>query len=315
VVPYVIGRYTWYSQSPDPGESSNDRLFAGAGFRMTTAFWKVDDSFKSDIFDLHRLRHVVEPELNVFTSAQSTSREHLYQYDEPIDEINDISAVQIALHQRWQTKRGGAGRWRSVDFFSLNVEANFFANKPPDDELAPVAFRGLYYSTLPEASLPRNSINADATWRVSDTTAILSDLQYSLDDSTLATASIGLAAARDERLGYFIGLRYIDSGTYTPITAAGTPAEKDLHSVVLTGAINYDLTSKYTISARQSFDFGTSEKVLSDYTIIRHFDRWYAAITFRVDYIGEDSGVFFNVWPEGIAPGATSSSRLSQVFQ
>jgi lipopolysaccharide assembly outer membrane protein LptD (OstA) len=315
VVPYVMGRYTWYSQSPDPNESSNDRLFAGAGLRMTTAFWKVDDSFKSEIFDLHRLRHVVEPELNVFTSAQSISREHLYQYDEPIDEINDISAVQIALHQRWQTKRGGAGRWRSVDFFSLNVEGNFFANKPPDDELAPVAFRGLYYSTLPEASLARNSINADATWRVSDTTAILSDAQYSLDDSTLATASIGLAAARDERLGYFIGLRYIDSGTYTPITAAGTPLAKDLHSVVLTGAINYELTPKYTISARQSFDFGTSEKVLSDYTIIRHFDRWYAAITFRVDYIGEDSGVFFNVWPEGIVPSATSSSRLSQVFQ
>jgi len=64
--------------------------------------------------------------VNVFTSAQTLSRDHFFQYDEPIDEINDISAVQIALHQRWQTKRGGPGRWRSVDFFTLNVEANFF---------------------------------------------------------------------------------------------------------------------------------------------------------------------------------------------
>jgi lipopolysaccharide assembly outer membrane protein LptD (OstA) len=315
MVPYVMGRYTWYSQSPDPNESSNDRLFAGAGLRMTTAFWKVDDSAHSDIFDIHRLRHVIEPELNVFTSAQTISREHLLQYDEPIDEINDISAVQIALHQRWQTKRGGPGRWRSVDFFTLNVEANFFANQPPDDELAPVAFRGLYYSTLPEASLPRNSINADATWRVSDTTAILSDAQYSMDASKLATASIGLAASRDERMGYFIGLRYIDSGSYTPLTAGGTLVAKNLHSVVLTGAINYELTPKYTVSARQSFDFGSDERVLTDFTIIRHFDRWFAAITYRADYIGDDSGFFFNVWPEGIAPGATSSSRLSQVFQ
>jgi len=30
MVPYVMGRYTWYSQSPDPNESTNDRLFAGA---------------------------------------------------------------------------------------------------------------------------------------------------------------------------------------------------------------------------------------------------------------------------------------------
>ena len=85
--------------------------------------------------------------------------------------------------------------------------------------------------------------------------------------------------------------------------------------MVLSGAVNYELTPKYSIGLRQSFDFGTNQRVLSDYTFIRHFDRFYAAITFRVDYIGEDSGVFFNVWPEGLAPGATSSERLSEVFR
>ncbi|MDB5319450.1 MAG: hypothetical protein JWN40_1081 [Phycisphaerales bacterium] len=315
MVPYVMGRYTWYSQSPDANQSSNDRILAGAGLRMTTAFWKVDDSAKSEIFDIHRLRHVVEPEVNLFTSAQTLSRDHFYQYDEQVDEINDISAVQIALHQRWQTKRGGPGRWRSVDFFTLNVEANFFANKPPDDPLGPNSFRGLFFSDLPEASLPRNSLNADATWRVSDTTAILSDVQYNMDASKLSTASIGLAASRDARMGYFAGLRYIDSGEFSPQTASGTFLPKDLHSVVLSGAINYELTPKYSIGARQSFDFGTNQRVLSDYTFIRHFDRWYAAITFRVDYIGQDSGFFFNFWPEGLAPGATSSERLSEVFK
>jgi len=53
--------------------------------------------------------------VTVFTSAQTLSRDHFFQYDEPIDEINDISAVQIALHQRWQTKRGGPGRWARND--------------------------------------------------------------------------------------------------------------------------------------------------------------------------------------------------------
>src|SRR6185369_15430833 len=125
-------------------------------------------------------------------------------YDEPIDAVAGITVAQIAINQRWQTKRGGPGRWRSVDFFTLNVEANFFMNKPPDDQLAPAAFRGLYFTSMPEASLPRNGINSDATWRVSDTTAVLADAQYSMDDAKLTTGSIGLAANRD-RVSYFLG--------------------------------------------------------------------------------------------------------------
>jgi hypothetical protein len=34
-----------------------------------------------------------------------------------------------------------------------------------------------------------------------------------------------------------------------------------------------------------------------------------------VDYIGDDSGVFFNVWPEGLGSAASSSERLQEVFR
>ena len=47
-----------------------------------------------------RLRHVIEPEVNVFTSAQTLSRDHLLQYDEPIDEVNDISARNLTRRIR-----------------------------------------------------------------------------------------------------------------------------------------------------------------------------------------------------------------------
>jgi hypothetical protein len=314
-VPYVVGRYTWYSQSPDPNESSNDRLFAGAGLRVSTAFWKVDDTAHSKIWDVNRLRHVIEPEVNVFTSAQSLGRERLLQYEEGIDQINDVTALQVALRQRWQTKRGGPGRWRSVDFLTLNVEGNFFLNAPPDDELNPVAFRGLFFPSMPEASVPRNSVNADAIWRVSDTTAILADAQFNLDERNLSTASIGLAASRGERLSYFLGLRYIDSGEFTRFGAGGALQERDLHSVVATAAVNYQITPKWNVAARQSFDFGERERVLSNYSLIRHFDRFYASVTFRVDYIGEDSGIFVNVWPEGLGTAAGGAERLAEVFR
>ncbi len=312
-VPYIVGRYTTYSQSPE--DSSTDRLFAAMGVRITTAFWKVDDTVQSDFWDLHRLRHVIEPEVNLFTSTQSTNRDHLFQYEEDVDQINDITAVQFALHQRWQTKRGGPGRWRSVDYLTLNVEANFFMNKPPDNELAPVSFRGLYFPSRPEESLPRNSVNGDFTWRISDTSAILGDAQFNLDDSNLTTASIGLAVSRDVRLAYFVGVRYIDSGQYLRPNAGGSITPEDLHSVVLTASVNYQLTPKYSFAASQSFDFGQNQRVQSRFSLIRHFDRWYASVSVRVDYLANESGFFINFWPEGIGAAGADSERLQQVFQ
>jgi hypothetical protein len=48
-----------------------------------------------------------------------------------VDAINDISAASMGLRQRWQTKRGGPGNERSVDFFSLNVNATYYAKNHP----------------------------------------------------------------------------------------------------------------------------------------------------------------------------------------
>src|SRR5207302_10354433 len=117
-----------YSDTPNDGR--RDRVLVGTGVRVNTAFWKVDDTAQSDLFDIHRLRHVIEPELNLFTSSQTHDQNDFFIYDEDVDAINDVTAVQLAVHQRWQTKRGGAGQFRSVDFLTLNVEGNFFFNQP-----------------------------------------------------------------------------------------------------------------------------------------------------------------------------------------
>ena len=144
---YVVGRLTSYSDSPDSG--SVNRVLGGAGVRMTTEFWKVDDTAQSDFFDIHRIRHVIEPELNLFTSISNKDRDDVFIYDQAVDNISDVSAAQLAINQRWQTKRGGPGNWRSVDFFTLNVELNVFANKPSKDSFLPGDFRGLYFESAP----------------------------------------------------------------------------------------------------------------------------------------------------------------------
>src|SRR5258705_9687676 len=129
---------------------------------MTTAFWKVDDTVQSQLFDLQRLRHVIEPVVNFYAGAQSQDREDIFIYDEPIDAVAGITVAQIGINQRWQTKRGGPGRWRSVDVFALNTEANFFINQPPDRELDPDDFRRPVVISYLQSSSARYLLKIDA---------------------------------------------------------------------------------------------------------------------------------------------------------
>jgi hypothetical protein len=283
VVPYVMGRVTTYSDTP--GGDPETRLFSGGGLRMSTSFWKVDDSAQSDLLDIHRVRTVIEPEVNLFGSGSTVDNSKLFIYDPDVDAINDIQAAQLAWHERWQTMRGGPGAWRSVDLLEVNVEGNFFANQPSATILNPTQFRGEYFPSDPETSIPRQGINADATWHISDTTSLLADDAWSLDGHELATASVGLAAWRDERLSYYLDDRYVQV----------------LHSQVVSFSANYELTRKYTLQFGQSFNFGDSNDISSVLTVIRQFDTFSFSVTVFHDAISNQSGFNINLIPAGFA--------------
>ncbi len=311
VVPYVMGRYTVYNQGVTPVgkvptvlgipervtvSSDRNRLIGGGGVRLTTDFWRVDDSVQSDLFDIHRIRHVITPELNVFASGQTVDQDQLFIYDPSRDALNDVQAMQIALRQRWQTKRGGAGRWRSVDVLALDLYANLFANQPAARFRDPTDFRSVFLQSEPEYSIPRNTANADATWRISDTTAVLSSVVQNLDQHKLATASVGVAVQRGDRLTYFVGNRYI----------------ADLNSNVATFEASYQLDRKYTIGASESVDLAQSKNVYYIASITRAFDNFSAAIDVHYDESTNDSGFGFSLSPNGLARGLGSTQLQQQ---
>lgn len=302
VVPYVVGRYTGYTDSLT-GAPQNRALMA-TGLRATTAFWAVDDTAHSTAFDINRIRHVIEPEVNLFASADNVDRGNLYIYDQDVDAINDISGGQLALRQTWQTKRGGPGNWRSVDFLTFDVEANGFTNTPPKEQLDPAnptynlnGFRGLYFYSEPEASIPRDSINAQSTWKVSDQFIVLADEEWNADSEVLSTASIGVAVEHDPRVTYFIGTRYI----------------APLDSNITTFAVTYDLSKKYTFAVTQSFNFSSNQDVNSTVILVRKFDTFVAAVQVFYDATVDESGVSFNLYPNGIA-GGFNTTQLGGVF-
>ncbi len=302
IVPYAMGIYTEYSDSPDSagggGGGAKARILVGGGAKITTEFWKVDPNAHSDIFDIHQLRHVIEPELNLFTAVQNINQKDVFIYEEPIDAVNDISAASFAVHQRWQTKRGGPGQWRSVDFLSFNAEIDGFLNKPPPRFLNPRNFRGLYFPSLPETSVPRDAINADMSWRLSDTTVVISDMSYNLDKKELATAAVGILVQRGDHVSYYIENRYVDL----------------LQSNITTLHLDYELSSKYLISLNQSFDFSFGKNVNSSIAIARRFDTFIMSVAiYRDDATGEN-GFNFNIAPLGLRGGGAGTSALQGAF-
>ena len=302
-VPYIIGRYSAWSECVEGG--STDRLYVGGGLRLTTAFWKVDDNAQSDLFDIHRVRHVLEPMINVYGATSTTEASKALIYDEPVENIHDIGAVQIALNNRWQTKRGGPGNWHSSDFFMLNLEGNFFFNQPQDKEIQPTDFRGLFFVSNPESSLPRNAFNVEYEWRISDNVAIPGLVQYNIDNNTLATASIGLSVKQDERVSYYLGLRHI--GISVEQVVNGNTFVFDNQDLVVF-ATQYQLTSNYRLGLAASYDMAQSRTDSAVLSLARRFDRFYVEVAFRVDVFQNDNSVFFNLWPEGMPPGGGTGS-------
>lgn len=312
IVPYLVGRYTGYSDSPD-GDPQG-RILGGVGVRMTTAFWAIDNSARSEFWDIHRVRHVVEPELHLFASVANKDRNDLYVYDETIDGINDIAAASFFVRQRWQTKRGGPGQWRSVDYLGLNLGVIAFANTPdepvnPDrlavaptfedkNRLGPVdasGFRGLFYNSTPEASIPRTSVVGDALWRISDSTLVLSDVAWNIEEQSLATTSAGLLVGRGDRVSYYTGIRYIG----------------ELDSTIASFTMNYTLTPKYSINLGAAMDLANTESKGGTLTVIRRFDRFALAIRTYYDATDDEGGIEFAIYPEGLS-GAIGTSSLGQ---
>lgn len=292
LVPFVVGRYTAYSDTPDG--SSGDRLLGGAGLRLGTSFWKVYEGFQSRLFDIDRVRHVVEPEVHLFASAASTDRGELYIFDENVDGISDLQSATFLVRQGWQTKRGDDARKRTSEFFTLTTGISAYGNAPDEVEsltrVGPFnarSFRGVFLASEPEASIPRNTAFADSVWRITDTTALLGDVAWNYDEQTLATTAAGFAVTRDPRTQYFANIRYIG----------------EVNSTIVGAAINYQLSAKYAVNIATSLSISDDQNRNTTLSVVRRFDQFLFIVGVYVDQLEDENGVTFSVVPLGLNAG------------
>jgi hypothetical protein len=304
VTPFLAGRATWWNTdfADDTGDSTT-RLWGGGGLRSSVQFWKVYNDVDSDFFDIHRLRHVIEPQFNIYAGASSVARNQLQPFDRDVEGITGASGTQLAINQKWQTKRGEPGHQRDVDWIVLNLSWNQFWNQDQTDTRnlfypAPPA-RGFFFMSRPDLSLATSSINLDWTWRLGERVRFLGDLNYSLDTGSLEQLAAGIAVDQTENLSYFFGNRYIGQ----------------LKTDEWTFGLDYQITKKYELLVAESFDVRRGTNILTSVTLLRRLPRFIAAVTVTYDANNADTSILFTAWPQGLPDagfGNRTGSRTDQ---
>ncbi len=318
VVPYVTGRLTYWDSnfSSNQVNGSTTRAWGAVGLRASTTFWKVYRGFNSNFLDVHQLRHIIQPEVDVFVSGSNVQQGYLQPFDRNVEGITDASGAEFALRQTLQTKRGSPGHEQIVDWMTFNVSADMFWNKSaigPFSSNNPIyaggpfstsdygqPLVGYYDFSQPELSQLADSINANATWRAGANVRLLGDESYNVDLQELETADAGVMVDQSPSISYFLGNRYINA----------------VNSDQWTFSINYKLTRKYAISATESYDFYLAHNIISAVTIVRKLSHFYTALSLSYNADTASEAVFVNIWPAGYPRyGITSPSALQAVQQ
>jgi hypothetical protein len=244
ITPYTVGRATVWDNDfgqYSPNEEDNMRLWYGAGTRVSTTVQRVDDSVDSRLFDLHRMRHIVTPYADFWQSGTNVDRVDLPVYDEEVEGIAEGGMATFGVDQTWQTQRGKAGKWHSVDVFKLGAA---YTNSSRDsDRESPI---GRFVSYRPELSNVGNFFNLDGVWQVSDALALSGSTVYDTDKSQQARSSLGAIVQHYPDFSSFIEMRSLN-------------AEDSTH---LDFGQAYKLSMKYRVAWVASYE--TNEGEFSD---------------------------------------------------
>ena len=283
VTPYGVVRGSYWDD-PSPG-GEQERPYGQIGAQAAVNVWRVYGGVESNLLDVHGLKHVITPEAAVFGSdVGGVTADDLWLMDPDIEmHLTRQSGYAVAIRQRLMTKRGLPGRRQAVDWMRLDVVAGRF--KEPDK---PTASDGRFFADRPEYGLARNHVNGEYQWRISNSTTLLSDANYSTHTGRIGRSSVGLNVARSPRMTYFGGIRAI----------------RDLDSSVATLGFDYQATRKWSMSFFEQYDldFRSGDNLRTVLGIQRALARWRLGLTVEFDVGGEgdDVAVYLTLWPQGV---------------
>jgi lipopolysaccharide assembly outer membrane protein LptD (OstA) len=282
------------------GSFGEEEVWLGeGGVRVSSEYWKVYPDVKSRLWDLNQLRHIIKPEITAVTYAASDSV------------VEQRDTFNIGVSQRLQTKRGPADKQQLVDWMRLDVDFTAVEDPAPASESGPdrfiwnrsiVPLRVLSAPDIFNGDLGgslrrvenygprRDYFGGDYVWRVSDTLAILGDLNYDTQSAVVQQGDIGFTRLCWPNLSYYIGTRYLRNINVL----------EEKNSNMFTFAITYVLDPRYTIVFSQQYDFAYKANVRTDLMLIRRYHRICYGLTYSVDESLDTQSIVFSIWPQGV---------------
>ncbi len=292
VVPFTSLRGTYWDGQPLE-EGTFWRGLGVYGVRGGTSLSRVYDDVNSELFDVHRIRHVIQPQYALWWAGGSTRSQLITPFDYGIETIDPFYGMLLGVRQTWQTKRGLETMRRTVDLLTLNLEMGLFGNTEGREDIS----NGWVNPLRPENSRTRNYVAGDLIYRLSDTTSFLYDFNYDLNDGSFDRHDFAIAVERDPRLSYMLGARY-----------AG-----DIDMSLVGGGWNYKLTEKHLTAVRAWWDVDSGKVGEVTLSYVRRLPRWYVGITFEYDNVSDDTSVMLSLWPEGVPEWTLGSRRVSNL--
>jgi hypothetical protein len=286
-------------------EGQENVWFGETGFRASTQpYWKVYPNVKSELWDLNQMRHIIRPHLTAVAYTQNDS----------VFEQRDT--LNVGISQRLQTKRGLGDKQRNVDWMRLDMDVTW-VNNSGDASAGPDKFiwnkpfippintfsRAIPLQDRRSTNLfgpRRNYIGADYSWLLSDTTAVLSDMNYDMQSGVVQQFNVGFSHMRWPNLQYYIGSRYLrrlENG------------HGEYGSNAFAFAVTYVLDPRYTLVYSQQVDFDFGATVRTDLTLIRQYHRLYWGLTYSADESLDRQSIIFSLWPQGVPGVAIGDKR------
>lgn len=288
LVPFASIRGSVWDDSPESG--GVQRVLGTAGVRSSIYLSRVFPDVRSQLLDIDGIRHIIKGDVTAWMAADNRGSDDLFPFTANVEDLDEIDGVTVGLRQRWQTRRGGPGRRRTVDVVMLDLELGVF-NDAQSDETT----NGFASYSRPENSISRNYLNAAVNYRVNDATALLSEANFDLNDQELDIFNISLAVERDPRFSYLLGYRYIN----------------EIDSSLLVCGANYRISEKHTLALRESFDLDRGQTQEFTLGFIRKFPRWYVGLSVDLNEADDDFGISLSAWPEGLPRAALGSRRFT----
>ena len=294
IVPFAVGRFTAYDtdfrEFRDAAGSDTDdeyRLWGAIGLRAATSLVRVDDTARSELWDVDRIRHVLEPNATIWQAGTTVEQDEYPIYDPEVESLIDGLLIRAGVRSTWQTMRGPDADKRSVDWITLDLNYTYSSADTQID--SPF---GRFIEARPELSNAGEYFSADAAVRLTDAVTVVGDFVQNTEDNKTARASGGVQIDHGFGFATYAEARYLDGYDNARVNAGA----------------RYELTRKYAVALYGAYDFNRSVFQNVGATFTRRFPQWTLAMGLDLDNITDD--VSFSVVLRPVGFGGEDRRRV-----